>query len=1097
MSEQPGRDGQRPDTRKTLTDGDSLRALASPALDAVFRRPPLTAVLSAWYGHVPFAQWLVGAIRPACLVELGTHNGVSYAAFCEAVRAEGLSTRCYAVDTWQGDEHAGYYDNSVYDTFKRFHDERYAAFSELLRCTFDDALPYIPDGSVDLLHIDGRHHYDDVRHDFETWLPKLSRRAVVLFHDTNVRERDFGVFQLWAEVSRQYPAFEFLHGHGLGVLAVGPEAPDSIAALTGLNDASMIATLRERFALLGERWIATFHLSDAKRALADAGGRIREAEAAAQRVKDEYDQVFPRYAEALESSQRARAQLSQARFELAGLTREVAHRNAAIAARQQAEVEAQVDLAARQELAAMQLAAAATAQSALAQFAEHVSNEAARLDRELRNIGQSRAWKLTRSLSRLAARLRGQAVGQMAGFDAPVMPALPPLPAADLAATLLGGLAERPQPPPVVQVAPDRPRILFVSGESHTPGTVYRVHRSAALAETLGFATTITPLVPFDPDCLLGVAAVVIWRSPWSPHLQGIIDTARAQGAPVFYDVDDLMFRGELATIEMIDGIRSQRFSESETRGFFIDIRKAMAQCDLVMCPTEELVAEARAAGCAALVVNNGFLDSDYAAARAARRLWDDTSDGLLRIGYAGGSRTHQRDFAEAADAVADILEEFPDVRLTLFRDGSSGEGLVLLEEFPRLAARTAQIEWRNMVPLAALPQEMARFAINLAPLQGGNIFCEAKSELKFFEAALVSVPTIASPTGPYRRAITPGVTGCLAETRQDWHRALHHLITDAQARQDMARAAHHAALRQFGPDARRAQLARVLAMIGDNPAAPALARDALRADTDPQGAPADAARRLPHVPARRTLFSHGKGGAARVSIIIPLYNYADYIIEALESAKAQSEPVLDLIVIDDGSRDDGPELARQWMGANTERFNRLLLLGHVQNAGLGFTRNSGFDAAETLYVLPLDADNRLLPAACSRLADQLDASRAAFAYPQIRCFGDSSKIVGTEAFSPHRLRVGNYIDAMALVRKSAWAEAGGYDHVQFGWEDYDFWLNLVECGRAGVNVAEVLAEYRVHNRSMLRTATDVPGNRRKLVEDMTRRHPWLRLNDG
>jgi hypothetical protein len=74
-----------------------------------------------------------------------------------------------------------------------FNNARYASFSKLLRCTFDEALPYLADSTIDLPHIDGLHTYEAGRHDFESWLPKLSDRAVVLFHDTNVRARGIGI----------------------------------------------------------------------------------------------------------------------------------------------------------------------------------------------------------------------------------------------------------------------------------------------------------------------------------------------------------------------------------------------------------------------------------------------------------------------------------------------------------------------------------------------------------------------------------------------------------------------------------------------------------------------------------------------------------------------------------------------------------------------------------------------------------------------------------------------------------------------------------------------------------------------------------------
>lgn len=195
---------------------------------SVIQQPERLTPIESWHRHIPFSFALLDMLRPKVFVELGTHRGDSYCAFCQGVDAQGLATRCFAVDTWQGDSQAGYYDDEIYRDLAAWHDPRYGRFSTLLRMTFDEALDRFADGSVDLLHIDGLHTYEAVRHDFESWLPKLSPNAVVLFHDTAVRHSDFAVWKLWQEVSERYPSFEFAHGFGLGVLAVGDQVPEAV-----------------------------------------------------------------------------------------------------------------------------------------------------------------------------------------------------------------------------------------------------------------------------------------------------------------------------------------------------------------------------------------------------------------------------------------------------------------------------------------------------------------------------------------------------------------------------------------------------------------------------------------------------------------------------------------------------------------------------------------------------------------------------------------------------------------------------------------------------------------------------------------------------
>gem|GEM_PF-2677765 len=203
----------------------------SLALRSMFWRPDYLQGSSAWVEHLPFAFWIVEALQPSLFVELGTHYGHSYFSFCQAIKRLGLNTPSYAVDTWKGDDQAGHYDESVYQRVESYNQTHYPEFSSLLRCSFDEAVNRFNDGSIDLLHIDGFHTYEAVRHDFELWLPKLSARAVVLFHDTNVRRDLFGIHKYFAELAGKYPHFEFIHGHGLGVLGVGRDQGELLQSL--------------------------------------------------------------------------------------------------------------------------------------------------------------------------------------------------------------------------------------------------------------------------------------------------------------------------------------------------------------------------------------------------------------------------------------------------------------------------------------------------------------------------------------------------------------------------------------------------------------------------------------------------------------------------------------------------------------------------------------------------------------------------------------------------------------------------------------------------------------------------------------------------
>lgn len=173
----------------------------------------------SWAGHKYFGYDLVRNVMPKIIVELGTYKGTSFFSFCQAVKDAYYDARLYAVDTWRGDEHAGFYDDSIFQEISEIAKKYYSGLKfNLLRKNFDDAADEFENSTIDLLHIDGLHTYAAVKHDFETWLPKVNKEGIILLHDIFIDRDDFGVYKFWDELKADYRTIEFHHSYGLGVL---------------------------------------------------------------------------------------------------------------------------------------------------------------------------------------------------------------------------------------------------------------------------------------------------------------------------------------------------------------------------------------------------------------------------------------------------------------------------------------------------------------------------------------------------------------------------------------------------------------------------------------------------------------------------------------------------------------------------------------------------------------------------------------------------------------------------------------------------------------------------------------------------------------
>jgi glycosyltransferase involved in cell wall biosynthesis len=1084
-------------------------AIFDTTLDAVFRRSEKIEDSNPWWPNVPFAYWIVSTLRPRLIVEYG-HTGLAFLAFCRAVQSAGVAARCVAIDPAVDDfmeRDGGNFDKACND----YRETHFSEFSTRLQGTVNDGLSHLEDCSIDILHIDARQTYEASRALYDSFRPKLSSRAVILIHDINDRPRNFGGWRLWNDLGKPHPAFQFSQGRGIGALVLGSDGTDELLALSKIQDGTEVAAIRAAFSRMGDDWLTAIYdrlsgritaplpappsatdrnapppMTAQSAALTEIGGDLAAAYAQLEAEKAEFA-ITVAEAKRLRNEQ----EKADARRRDLAAQRTVAARKQAIAAADIAR-QSQSELATLRESLAREAAdqpklepeivptATETLQISAVQAGPSVT-AGGRLPRSIRRairgVAKLTWWTVT---LRLSSKLeeRRQLIARDEGL---ARSAQQPLPSS--VATQLPSVSRADHPTGL--------SIAYISGEPNTPGHLYRIERyRAALGELGGKSTSMrVDEIPSRISEIETANILVIWRAPWDDNVEAAIVAARKHGVRIVFDVDDLMIDANLARLDVIDGIRSQFLLEDQVRDHYNRVRRTMLAADICFTTTEELAFHMRWARKTTHVLPNGFDQETHDFSRYAMRDWRRSrTDSLIRIGYAGGSRTHQRDFGLAVEAVARLLRENVNCRLVLFRTPDGVMQLIDVAEYPVLAGLEDRIEWRPLQPLTNLPAELARLDINLAPLEFGNPFCEAKSELKFFEAALVDVPTVASPTGPFRRAIEHGKTGFLAATADDWYVHLKALAEDPDLRRYIAHNAYHAALGVWGPMYRKIRFARVLdQVLGGVAGAHAFALEAQLARQP---------WKAPKVFGSDVVMEYDTNGHAEVTVIIPLHNYENYIVETLESVRDQTLDPIDLVIVDDDSTDNSLAVATSWAEKNAARFNRIVVLKNRANYGLAYSRNAGFDAARSAYVMPLDADNLLAPACCESLLETIQRSAAAYAYPTIQHFGSSSALLSDMPYDPQTLAAGNFIDAMALVSREAWAMIGGYDHIRHGWEDFDFWCRLAEKGLRGEWRPEILAYYRVHQTSMLATQTVVPENYRRLMANFKAAHPWVSLID-
>lgn len=208
-----------------------------------------------------------------------------------------------------------------------------------------------------------------------------------------------------------------------------------------------------------------------------------------------------------------------------------------------------------------------------------------------------------------------------------------------------------------------------------------------------------------------------------------------------------------------------------------------------------------------------------------------------------------------------------------------------------------------------------------------------------------------------------------------------------------------------------------------------------------------------------------------RVSVLVTLYDYEQYIEAALDSVAGSTYRGWEVVVVDDGSADASASRVRRWMRCHPRA--PILLVRHTANRGLPHARNTALAFARGELCFVLDADNEVLPHCLGRLVEALESDpEAAFAYGMLQRFNAAATLglMNYWPWEPPRLRAGNYIDAMALVRREVLEHYGGWttEPRLHGWEDYELWCRIAEDERRAAFVPEVVARYRSTGHSMI-----------------------------
>ena len=362
-------------------------------------------------------------------------------------------------------------------------------------------------------------------------------------------------------------------------------------------------------------------------------------------------------------------------------------------------------------------------------------------------------------------------------------------------------LGRRPRAPrPFLRsfAADEKLDILFVDGTNATSSTPYRVDRVAAAVADRGarvrcvMADELGDLAAED----LRPRYVTFFRAPLMDRVAAFARRMRSVGARIVFDVDDLIFDEE--QIPIIDGYKY--LTDQEKVGYLRGVRayrEFVLFSDFCTAPTTYLAERMSLLGKKAFRVRNTIDRTEIEKFRHGNPRVERPE---FVIGYYSGSKTHQADFRNAGEALVTFMQEQPNVRFRLVGDFDLGE-------YPTLEGwagegNAPRVVKRGVMDHSDMLEDQLACDVIIAPLEVGNPFCEAKSELKFFEASLARCPVIASPTQTFRAATLNGELAQLADTPRQWLEAFRASFRERRQCHEMAARAHRYAIEEYSPEA-------------------------------------------------------------------------------------------------------------------------------------------------------------------------------------------------------------------------------------------------------------------------------------------------------